>query len=121
MDNTKNFNVRAFVSTSMFVFIIILIITGIVMEIMDGISGNYESIEIIPSNLIFIMHFITAVHVLFGFSFGIFAVIHIVINWKTLKNYFSKKTTHISKEVLFAFCLTVIFIIVGLFFALLDK
>jgi hypothetical protein len=47
-------------------------------------GGNYETP---PAGLVSTLHFVTAVHVLTGFAFAILSVIHIVLNWKTLKNY----------------------------------
>jgi hypothetical protein len=103
---------------TIFVFVIILVITGIMIEAVEGISENYETVESIPFHLAVILRFSTVVHILVGFSFGILAIVHIVLNWKALKNYFGKRTLQINKEAIFAFVLPVFFIIFGIIVAL---
>jgi hypothetical protein len=100
MEKTSNFKPRAFVSMSMLIFIIVLGVTGISMEI---IEAAVENAEITPSFLESILHFLTATHVLVGFSFVILSIIHIIINWGTLKNYFKTRVKKINKEAIIAF------------------
>jgi hypothetical protein len=119
MENANKFKWRPFVSMTIFVFIIILVATGTAIQIIESLSENYETVENIPSYLTSILHFVTAVHVLVGFSFGILAIVHIILNWKPLKNYFGKKTSRINKEVIFALALPVFFIVIGFIVALI--
>jgi hypothetical protein len=102
---------------TIFIFIIILVATGAAMQIIEDVSENYETVEGVSSYLTLILHFITAVHVLVGFSFGILSIFHIVLNWKSLKNYFVTKT-RINKEAVFAISLPIFFIIVGFIVAI---
>ena len=103
---------------SIFNFVIILVVTGTAIQIIEGIGENYETVEYIPHYLISISHSVTAVHVLVGFSFGILSIVHIILNWKSLKNYFCKKTSRINKEVIFSLSLSISFIVIGIIVAL---
>jgi high-affinity nickel permease len=96
----------------------ILVITGTAIQILDEVNENYESTEIIPPYLVLLLYFMTALHVLVGFSFGILSLLHIILNRKALKNYFTKKQECINKEVVFSFILVAIFIIFALFVAI---
>ncbi|MDR2506479.1 MAG: hypothetical protein LBD67_00550 [Candidatus Accumulibacter sp.] len=118
MENINKFKWRQFISMSIFNFIIILVVTGAAIQMAEGMGENYETVEYIPPYLTLILHSVTAVHVLVGFGFGIFSIFHIVLNWKSLKNYFCKKTSRINKEAIFAFSLSVFFIVIGIVIAL---
>jgi hypothetical protein len=118
MENTSKFKWRSFVSMTIFFFIIILVATGIMMPIIEGISEKYETVESIPLYLKVFSQFVDVVHTLTGFSFGILSIVHIVLNWKSLKNYFGKKISRINKEAIFAFSLPIFFIIIGFIVAL---
>jgi hypothetical protein len=118
MGNTNKFKWRQFISMSIFNFIIILVVTGAALEIVEEIGENYETVEYIPPYITSILHSVTAVHVLSGFSFAILSIFHIMLNWKSLKNYFGKKTSRINKEAIFAFSLSISFIVIGIIIAL---
>ena len=78
----KKFNLRAFASISMFCLIIFLFVTAIGIEIIDHVLNQHES------------HFrniVLRVHVITGFLFCALSIIHIIKNWKVLKNYIIKK------------------------------
>jgi hypothetical protein len=97
----------------MFALIAILVITGITIEVMESIGESYENIALAPSFLIPLLHAITAIHVLSGLSFAILSIIHIKINWKTLKTHFNKKAIHINQEAILALLLTTTIITIG--------
>jgi cytochrome b561 len=118
MENTNKFKWRQFISMSIFNFVIILVVTGTAIQITEDISENYETVEYIPPYLTSILHSVTAIHILVGFSFGILSIVHIILNWKSLKNYFGKKTSRINKEAIFAFSLSIFFIVIGIIIAL---
>jgi hypothetical protein len=113
MENTDKFKWRSFISMTIFIFIIVLVATGIAIQIIESLSENYETIEAIPSYMTTALHFVTAVHVLIGFSFGILSIFHIVLNWKSLKNYFHKKTARINKEVILAISLATFYLVIS--------
>jgi hypothetical protein len=112
MENTSKFNTRAFVSITMFIFIIILIISGFGIQIVESIGESYGSRAAIPPTLPIIMHFTMILHVLVGAAFSIFSIVHIIKNWKALKKYFINKNSKINKEILFAVLLTIIILTV---------
>jgi hypothetical protein len=78
----------------MFVFIIILFTTGLIIEVAEAIV--YEE-AIIPPYILFIMSFLTAMHVISGIFFVLLSIFHIVKNWNVLKNHL-KKNVKINKE-----------------------
>jgi hypothetical protein len=115
MKNTQKFNTRAFVSTCLFLLIIILFLSAVMIQVLETIT---EEMEVIPSYLSVTIHFITAVHGLTGFIFSGITTIHVIKNWKTLKNYFNVKSNNINKEIIFAFVLIVVICLLGLLISL---
>jgi cytochrome b561 len=97
MEKTKKITIRAMVSTSLFFLIIILFITAVGMQILDLIIdpetliSMYLSQENQPKSfLVELQHVIKAVHVIAGFIFVALSIIHIIKNWKALKEYFDR-------------------------------
>ena len=98
MKNMKKPSLRAFVSVSIFVLVIILFITGVCMEIIEEIADP-EIVAAIILNpeledtyfLANISSIVNHIHVICGFTFAILSVIHIVKNWKTLKSYLTRR------------------------------
>jgi cytochrome b561 len=95
MAKTQKINTRAIVSMLMFFFIIILFLTAVGIQILDGIIdpeiviSQYLNPESQPQNiLVELQHIITAIHVIVGFMFCGLSIIHIIKNWKALKTYF---------------------------------
>jgi uncharacterized BrkB/YihY/UPF0761 family membrane protein len=111
MENEKKFKTRAFISITLFFFIIILALTGTTIQIVEDMVETSETFSGVLNN---ILHSATAIHVLTGFSFAILSVIHIILNWKVLINHLRKKSNEINKEAVFAFLLVVIEIITGI-------
>jgi cytochrome b subunit of formate dehydrogenase len=103
----------------MFFFIFILAVTGIIIQIIEDFSA--ETYEIIPPFLPLVLHSVTAVHVLTGFSFAVFSVIHILANWSVLKSYFRKKTVLINREVVFAVFMSIVIVSSGIILSLLYE
>jgi hypothetical protein len=94
----KKINLRAMVSISLFMLIIILFVTAIGIQILDSIIDPKILIEIYqnpekqsPYFLVELQSIITAIHVIAGFLFVGLSIIHIVKNWKVLKNYLKIK------------------------------
>ena len=100
----KSFNRRKFVSVSLFLTLIVLVITGVLIQVFENFEEGLA------------IHFFTALHVLTGLGFAIFAVLHTIMNWKALKSYLRTKGTGISREALWAFFVGVL-IVVTLFIA----
>jgi cytochrome b561 len=100
MEKTKKINIRAIVSISLFVLIIILFITGIgilaidVEEMVD--PEVYVSMILNPEIrktyfFVEVLEIIKDIHTVVGFLFIGLSIIHIVKNWKILKGYLKKK------------------------------
>jgi hypothetical protein len=87
----KSFNTRRFVSVGLFFTLASLVITGILIQISEALEQEFPA------------HFCTAVHVLTGLVFSVFSVLHIVLNWRSLKMYIKKTgKASISKEAIVA-------------------
>ncbi len=98
----KTFNKRAFVSISMF-------ISGIILPI-SGIMNHDLQFEALATQ----RHFWMSVHNMSATLFCVFAVLHIIYNWKALLNHVRKlKGITISKEAICAILLVIF--IVGIF------
>lgn len=100
----KSFNRRKFVSVNLFLTLIVLVITGVLIQVLENFEEGMA------------IHFFTALHVLTGLGFATFSVLHIIMNWKALKSYLRTKGTGISREALWAFFVGVLIVLV-LFFA----
>jgi cytochrome b561 len=89
-------NIRAVVSISLLLLLIILFITAVGIQILDEIIDpqilveRYLNPEKPASFLVELQAIITAIHVVAGFLFCCLSIIHIIKNWKALKNYFKK-------------------------------
>ncbi|GBR73820.1 hypothetical protein NO1_1106 [Candidatus Termititenax aidoneus] len=84
MGKTKRINIRAFVSISLFVLLIILFITGI------GILAIDVEEMVDPEPYLEFLHIIKDIHTVAGFLFIGLSIIHLVKNWKVLKGYMKK-------------------------------
>lgn len=100
----KSFNRRKFVSVSLFLTLIILVITGMLIQVFESFEEGFS------------IHFFTAVHVLTGLIFAVFAVLHTIINWKSLKSYIKSRSVYISKEAIWSLLVIMIVIVVGFLF-----
>jgi hypothetical protein len=78
----RKFNLRAFVSISLFLLLIILFITAIGLEIFEDSTVPY---------LVELHGIFTGIHILSGFLFCGLSFIHIIKNFKVLKSYLRKK------------------------------
>jgi cytochrome b561 len=97
MKNTAKINIRPIVSISLFCLIILLFITAVIIQIIDGIIDPeiYISLMLDPEGtgsyfLAELQHIVKAVHVVAGFLFMVIAAIHLTKNWKVFKGYFRK-------------------------------
>ena len=92
--NKKSFNGRSFISLGLFSFLISLIMSGVMIQVTEeqpiSISKVYFKV----------LHNITAI------GFILFSVIHIVKNWRAMKEYMKKSSVIISKEMIIIFVLT---------------
>ncbi|MDR1958634.1 MAG: hypothetical protein LBQ54_06280 [Planctomycetaceae bacterium] len=111
MENEKRMKPRAFVSISMFLFIIILLVTAVIIQIAEAFV---EDAETVPIWLSFLLHSATAIHVLTGLIFAGLSVAHVIVNWNVLKDHFVKSQSRRSKEIAFAFLLALIPIAAGI-------
>jgi hypothetical protein len=102
----KSFSKRRFVSVGLFFTLASLVVTGILIQTFEALEQEFPA------------HFCTAVHVLTGLVFSVFSVLHIVLNWRSLKMYIKKTgETSISKEALVALFTTLIIVFVVFLFA----
>ena len=94
----KKFNVKAVISISLFFLLILLFITAISIQIIDGMVDPETYIALLrepeKQNTYFLaklQHIITAIHVIAGFLFVGLAAIHLIKNRHILKSYLMKK------------------------------
>jgi hypothetical protein len=101
MENGKKFKTRTFVSISMFLFIMLLALTGITIQAVESLAGSDEPV---PAPLYFLLHFATAVHVLSGFSFAALSVFILYLTGPDLKTIFGEKSRARTKNSFFPSC-----------------
>ena len=100
LNSSKPFNVRACCSTGMIVSSVILIISGLM--------NHRLQFEVFAQP----RHFWMAVHNMTGSLFVLFAITHIILNRRALKNYLFRKGVYLfSKE-----SLTAILVVLGIVF-----
>ena len=99
--NKKKFSRRKFVSVGLFLTLAILVVTGILIQVFENFKEGFA------------IHFFTAVHVLTGLFFSVISILHIVINWRTLRGYIKTKDIKIGKEALAAILVAIIIILIG--------
>lgn len=99
--NKKTFSRRKFVSVGLFLTLLMLIITGILIQIFETFEEGFA------------IHFFTAVHVLTGVFFSIIGILHVIINWRALKGYIKTKNISIGKEVIAVILVAVVIILIG--------
>jgi cytochrome b561 len=95
----KKFNLRGFVSVSLFFLMIIVFVTAVAIQILDEMIDPKTLIEIYlnpgtQNTLVEILGIIKAIHVVGGFIFIGLSVIHIIKNWKALKGYMKKNEAY---------------------------
>jgi cytochrome b561 len=100
----KTINIRAFVSVSLFVLIIILFITGIgilVIDVEEMVDPEvYISMILNPEIrktyfFVEVLEIIKDIHTVAGFLFIGLSIIHIVKNWKVLKSYIKRRKNNV--------------------------
>jgi hypothetical protein len=101
----KTFSRRKFVSVGLFLTLVVLVITGTLIQVFETFEEGFS------------IHFFTAVHVLTGFVFAVLSVLHTITNWKSLKNYIKNKAVTVSKEAIFAFLMMLLIVLIGFLFA----
>jgi hypothetical protein len=96
-EKMSKINIRAIVSISLLFFLIILFFTAVGIQILDKIIDpqilidRYLNLEEKPASfLVELQTIITAIHVITGFLFCSLSIIHIIKNFKALKNYIKK-------------------------------
>jgi hypothetical protein len=114
-------NYKSFASIGMLYFIIILFLSGLIIEVGEEILGAvYEDEAKVPTRILFIMGFLTAAHVLSGIFFAILSLFHIIKNRSALKNYIWSKNGKISKESVLALILATVVLSLALLWATFD-
>jgi cytochrome b subunit of formate dehydrogenase len=112
MDATevKTFSKKKFVSISLFITAIVLFVTGLVIQIFEGLNNEFFS------------SLFTAIHVLIGITFTVLFIHHIKINWLFIKSYIKNKDSlTVSKETIYAVLLTILPILIGIIFVFFDE
>ena len=95
--NKKSFNTRSFISIGIFLFFIVLAISGVVLHATDNKPDTFHKV------FFMVAHNISAV------GFLIFSTVHILKNWKAIKSYMSGKTKKmISREMLVGIILLIL-------------
>jgi cytochrome b subunit of formate dehydrogenase len=76
----KSFKSRKVISIVLFAALIILPITGILIDVAERTKNE------------FLLHFSTIFHALTGIVFTIFGIFHVVKNWRVMKTYICKSS-----------------------------
>jgi cytochrome b subunit of formate dehydrogenase len=82
----KSFKSRKVISIVLFAALIILPITGVLIDVAERTENE------------FLLHFSTIFHALTGIVFTIFGIFHVIKNWRTMKNYIGKSSKNHSKQ-----------------------
>lgn len=101
----KTFSRRKFVSVGLFLTLVILVVTGILIQIFEAFEEGFS------------IHFFTAVHVLTGIIFSILSVLHTITNWRVLKAYVINEKITVNKETVSAIVAALAVILIGFLFA----
>jgi len=104
MPHRNTFNSRRFVSVGLFFTLLVLVITAIVIQVFEALENDL------------FIHLFTVTHIFTGFAFTVLSVLHAKRNWILMKSYMKDKKVTWSKEVLYAFLLTVAAILAGILF-----
>lgn len=99
VSHKKAFSHRKFLSVGLFLNLAVLVITAIVIQIFEGLEDD------------FFLHLFLVTHIFTGFFFAVFSVLHIIMNWKSMKVYIKTKGLIVSREAIYAFLLTMIAIL----------
>lgn len=102
--NKKKFSRRKFVSIGLFLTFAVLVITAIVIQIFEALKDD------------FFMHFFTVSHIFTGLAFTILSVLHIKLNWQSMKSYVKFKQLIGNREAFYALLLTMLAILLGFLF-----
>jgi cytochrome b subunit of formate dehydrogenase len=108
MEPVHKWNARAFVSITIFLLFVLLLATGICIQVIEAVADEETAMA---TSLPAVLHFVTAVHVAAGFCFSGTAVFHALKNERVLKNYFRGPSARCSREARLALSALTIFII----------
>jgi succinate dehydrogenase/fumarate reductase cytochrome b subunit len=93
----KPFNKRAFISTALFISVLILPFSGYMNHILQFDTLSIEK------------HLSMSLHNVAGILFALFVIFHITFNWSALLNYAKKaKEKFVSKETITALALVIL-------------
>jgi hypothetical protein len=96
MELNKKFNKRAFISMGM-------LASGIALPF-SGLMNHYLAFEMLN----FSRHFWMSIHNILGILFTIFALSHVILNWRVIQNYLIRlKKVTVSREAAAAISLVV--------------
>jgi hypothetical protein len=104
VSDKKTFSRRKFASVGLFLTLAILVITAIVIQIFEAIEED------------FFIHLFTVIHIFTGLSFTVLSVLHIMMNWQSMKAHVKDKTLTVSREAMYALLLTIMSILAGCLF-----
>jgi len=71
----KSFKSRKVISLVLFIALIILPVTGVLIEVAESTKNE------------FLLHFSTVLHALTGIIFTVYGILHVNKNWKAMKKY----------------------------------
>jgi len=98
----ETFNYRAYVSVGLFLALVILFITAVLIQFFEDDPDSLET------------HLSVSFHALAGIFFIIFNILHLKLNWQSMKIYMKKKSG-ISNETIYAILSITSFIVLGTF------
>lgn len=100
----KAFSHRKFISVGLFLSLAVLVITAIVIQIFEALEDD------------FFLHLFNVTHIFTGLVFTVLSVLHIIMNWQSMKVYIKTKELIVSREAIYAFLLTMIAILTAVLF-----
>ena len=102
--NKKKFSRRKFLSAGLFLTLAVLVFTAIIIQIFEALKDD------------FFIHFFTVVHIFTGLAFTVLSVLHIKLNWQSMKSYIEIRQLIGNKEACYALLLTMLAILLGFLF-----
>lgn len=103
--NKRKFSRRKFVSVGLFLTFTVLVTTAIIIQIFEALKND------------FFMHFFTVSHIFTGLAFTVLSVLHLKLNWESMKSCVKFKQLIGNREAFYALLLTMLAILPGFLFA----
>ena len=103
VSHKKAFNRRAFISVGLFFTLAILFVTAVLIQFFENDPDSLE------------MHISVSCHALAGIIFIILNILHLKLNWQSMKLYIKEKEASISREAIYAVLSVISAIVFGTF------